>query len=117
MAALGPNVYAYVGHEQGKAGQRVHFHALIGGLFVGHRDGAGLYFRDLAVSRAVAAWTLPNIGVQRHYKTHGNIEVHNYDPRRGASWYVAKYPNEGDIMGELKPHRRRTPSRATRLPK
>lgn len=98
LKTLGPEVYAYVAYEKGEAGGRTHCHALIGGLYEGLRQQTGLDRRQLALQVMKRAWKL------------GDVSAEWYDPKRGAAWYVAKFPNDGEIIGVMKrhkPHRKR----------
>lgn len=72
---LGSGAYAYVGHERGEVGHRVHCHALVGGLFRSGqgRDQLGLE-RQAAHEQVRRAWP------------HGDIDVQPYNPRRGAAF-------------------------------
>lgn len=81
---FGSQTYAYAAYEQGRAGGRTHAHVLLGGL-VG----------KIAKAHAGRLWK------------HGNIVIAPYDPRRGACWYVAKFPNDGDFIGNPQRVRRR----------
>ena len=95
IAALGPEVYAYIAYEQGVAGGRTHCHALIGGMYEGSRERVGLHRGRIAIRHAKRTWR------------HGNIKIEPYDAKRGAAWYVAKYPDQGEIVGTFKRHRPR----------
>lgn len=93
LATLGPDVFAYVAYEQGKAGGRTHLHALLGGLGPSPVTHSGLNTRALAIKNVKRSWT------------HGDIQLDQYDARRGACWYLSKFPNDGEIIGVMKRHR------------
>ncbi len=83
VTSFGPQTYAYAAYERGYAGGRTHCHVLLGGL-VGE------------IARTKAG----------RLSKQGNIVIAAYDPRRGACWYAAKFPNDGEFIGNPK---RRTP--------
>lgn len=94
LRKLGSHVYAYVAYEEGKAGGRTHVHALIGGLVPRGRDTAtGIHHLKLSLTRLRRAWR------HGHEDVDGNVKVEQYDPRRGAAWYVAKFPYDGELLG------------------
>jgi hypothetical protein len=93
ITTLGPNVFAYIAYEEGRAGGRTHCHALVGGLGGIPTRKSGLSIRDLALKKVERAWR------------HGNIEVASFDPRLGGCWYAAKFPNDGEIVGVMRHHR------------
>lgn len=81
MSGFGRDAYAYIAYEKGWGGGRTHAHALLGGL------------------------TSPTDGFYARLWPAGQIQVSCFDPTRGACWYVAKFPADGEIIGTL---RRRT---------
>ena len=86
LAGLGPEVYAYMTVERGDEGLRTHIHLLLGGL-ARSRSATGLHLRLLNIKRAGRRWK------------HGDADAREYDPRRGACWYVAKNPEYGEFLG------------------
>ena len=82
---IGPQAFAYVAYEEGKAGGRFHCHVLLGGV-------GG----EIAKTYPGALWR------------RGNINIQPYDPQRGACWYVSKFPADGEIVGTLTSRTRRT---------
>lgn len=95
LSDLAPEVYAYIAYERGELGGRTHCHVLLGGLFGAVEKGAArLRYLSLSTKRAGRRWKC------------GNIKIDVYDPRRGAAWYVAKFPEEGEFF--------RTPRRQRR---
>lgn len=102
LSGAGREVYAYVTYERGAAGGRTHCHALVGGVFEPARRRSGLSIEGLAIKRMERLWR------------RGNIKIESFDPKRGACWYVAKFPNSGEIIGQMRRHRpRRRRSRTT----
>lgn len=101
LRKLGPDVYAYVAYEEGKVGGRLHVHALIGGLVPRGARGKGIHHLALAHQRLRRAWRHGHEGVD------GNVRAERYDPRRGAAWYVAKCPEDWELLGSPKRHRQR----------
>ena len=95
LTQVSPNAYAWIAPEQGALGGSIHCHALAGGIVNGSRDGFGLRLRALAIKNAKRQW-------QR-----GDIQIETYDRRRGAAWYVSKWPDAGEPFGNLQRHRRR----------
>ena len=91
IESFGSDAYAFVAHERGTAGDRVHCHALLGGIF-SHRSEID---RLTAHTRLRERWT------------HGDLQVQKYDPRRGAAFYLSKCPDDADIIGHLSKHRSR----------
>jgi hypothetical protein len=100
IGSLGNDVYAFVGHERGRVGDRIHCHALIGGLFAASRNAKDE--RLLAAARVSDAWQ------------HGQVQVVPYDPKRGAAFYVSKSPDDGDMIGQWQRHRPRRQRHRTR---
>lgn len=93
IATIGPDAFAYIAYEEGKAGGRTHCHALVGGLGAIPTSHSGLNVRALAIKKVERSWK------------HGDIKVDQYDPRRGACWYMSKFPSDGEIVGVMKRHR------------
>lgn len=100
LRTMGADVYAYVAYEAGKAGGRLHIHALIGGLVPRGGGRRGIHHLALSLTRLRRAWR------HGHEEVNGNVRVERYDPRRGAAWYAAKFPYEGELLGRPKRHRR-----------
>lgn len=100
MPELSPNIYAFAGFERGRAGNLLHCHLLLGGLLPrrGQRPGLDRFCTLLALARA--EWQ------------HGRIDIQPYDSKRGAAWYVSKFPDGGEIVGRASKHRRRLPRAA-----
>jgi len=95
LDALPDGRYAWVGHERGDAGDRAHCHVLVGGLYVGsgiQSDQPSPIASVVCRARSLWRW--------------GNAELVPYDPRRGAAWYVTKCPDEGEIIGVLRRHKK-----------
>ena len=92
LSALGSSAYAYVAFERGPAGGRTHCHALLGGLFRGAGNRAGLRTQTEVLSQVREAWM------------NGVIVAHPYDPSRGAAWYVSKFPADGEVFGVMRRH-------------
>ena len=86
LGGLGPQVYAYMTVERGDEGLRTHVHLLLGGL-ASAKSATGLHLRLLNIKRASRRWS------------HGDVNAQEYDPRRGACWYVAKDPEYGQFLG------------------
>jgi hypothetical protein len=89
VRGFGPQAYAAVAFEVGPIGLRTHAHVLLGGLSsIGQGSGYHLWKQ-------------------------GNIDWQEYDPKRGAAWYLMKtaaVPDTLDFIGELKrwhPRRRK----------
>ena len=101
LRKMGPDVYAYVAYEEGKVGGRLHLHALIGGLVPRDAGGKGIHHLALSLKRLRRAWR------HGHEDVDGNVRAERYDPQRGAAWYVAKWPDEGELLGRPKRHRQR----------
>ncbi len=101
LRKLGSDVYAYVTYEEGKAGGRTHAHALIGGLVPRGARGKGIHHLALSLTRLRQAWR------HGHEDVDGNVWAERYDPRRGAAWYVAKCPYDGELLGRPTRHRQR----------
>jgi hypothetical protein len=93
---MGEDVYAYVAYEEGTAGGRTHCHALLGGLPTDDKERTRLHLLRLCIHRAEWSWTWK---LKR-----GEIKIDRYDPTRGAAWYVAKFPADGEIIGTMKRH-------------
>lgn len=99
LAALGPAAYGYIAYERGLAGGRTHMHALLGGLVVAAGDHYpphdGFPHLAVALQRVATLWH------------RGNVKIERYNPRRGAAWYLAKFPESGEILGSPRRHHRR----------
>lgn len=85
-ASVLPSTYWVRGREPNPYRYGTHFHALVGGVPMGTSRRA-----------AWAAW----------FEQHGMARIEQYDPRRGAGWYVSKYVVKqlGDIQfsGSFRP--------------
>jgi hypothetical protein len=95
VESLSESAYAFIGHERGTIGERVHCHALLGGVFSRPRRDGHPTDRLLATERVRLAWT------------HGDIQVDAYDPRRAAALYIAKCPDDADVIGNWQRHQPR----------
>lgn len=105
LGEMGEDVYAYVAYEEGTAGGRTHCHALVGGLPTKDEKRTRLHLLRLCIHRAAWSW-------KWRWKK-GEIKIDQYDPTRGAAWYVAKFPADGEIIGTMRrhhPHRKKKKS-------
>lgn len=97
LQSLGPDIAAYIAYEQGEANLRTHVHLLATLLpACRHYAKTGLNFKALRVKWAGRKWP------------HGDADAEVYDPRRGACWYVAKFPSTGEFYGRPRRHKKLT---------
>jgi hypothetical protein len=101
IRSLGASVYAYLAPERGGLGDRIHCHALIGGMYRGDGKKTGTDLKLLALRHAERLWRQ-----ERHNtrEPHGHIVIEDFEPRRGAAWYVSKFPDDGQIIGTMQRH-------------
>lgn len=96
IGEMGEGVYAYVAYEEGTAGGRTHCHTLLGGMPNEEETRTRLHLLRLDILRAEWSW-------KRRWKQ-GDIQIEQYDPLRGAAWYVSKFPADAEIIGTMRRH-------------
>lgn len=109
LGMLGPDVYAYVAYEEGRATGRGHLHLFVGGLTNGGkvlRENNKWFWRYNEHDFEITSWNWAFWN-----KTIKVDHVDIYDHKKGAAWYLSKYtfdaPEHGQFMGKPKKPRRR----------
>jgi hypothetical protein len=101
LRGLGASVYAYLAPERGDFRGRAHCHVLIGGMYRGDGKKAGLDLKHVALRHAERMWKQE---AANGHEPHGGIVIEDYEPSRGAAWYVSKLPADGQIIGTMQRH-------------